>query len=128
MTEENCAATIRALEARRCAAMLAANTGALSELLDESLAYVHSTGARDSRASYLDKLASKLLRYETLELDVATITLSERFALVRGAMKASIATRTGTLAVASLYEAVWMLSAGTWRIIAIQGFVPGAAN
>jgi hypothetical protein len=128
MTDETCAATLRALEARRRDAMLAADTAALNELFDESLAYVHSTGARDSRASFLGKLASKLLCYETLALDVATITASERFALVSGAMKASIATPNGLLAVASQYEAVWMRTGDMWRVIAIQGFVPAAAN
>ncbi|RKP53367.1 nuclear transport factor 2 family protein [Pararobbsia silviterrae] len=123
MTDRDFAADIRALEERRRIAMLAADTATLRTLFDASLVYLHSTGLRDTRESYLDKLEDGTMRYEALAFDVTELIARERFALLRAKMSATITTPKGTFDVASDYEAVWMHSDGTWRAIAIQGFV-----
>ncbi|HZZ06764.1 nuclear transport factor 2 family protein [Paraburkholderia sp.] len=113
---------IRQLEEARCAAMLAGDIAALGELLDEGLVYIHSTGARDNRESYLDKLVSGAMRYEAVRFHVSEIQTRERLALVCGSIEASVRTANGTIEVASQYEAVWMEMNGTWRLTVIQGF------
>ncbi|WP_167061949.1 nuclear transport factor 2 family protein [Burkholderia sp. Ax-1719] len=126
MTDQENVALIRALEEQRRVAMLAADTLALEALFDEGLVYVHSTGGRDSRASYLAKLSSGAMRYEAVTLDVSDIAVRERFALLGGAMAATVrisGAKPATLAIASRYESVWMLSADGWRMVAIQSFV-----
>jgi hypothetical protein len=126
MTNQESAARIRALEAQRRVAMLALDTQALEALFDEGLLYLHSTGGRDSRASYLAKLASGAMRYETLTLDVSDVVVRERFALLSGSMTASVRVagdKPQVLAIASRYEALWMLSANGWRMAAIQSFM-----
>jgi hypothetical protein len=126
MTNQESATLIRALEEERRVAMLAADTQALEALFDEGLLYLHSTGSRDSRASYLAKLSSGAMRYETVTLDVSDVVVRERFALLSGAMVASVRVagdKPQVLEIASRYEAVWMLSADGWRMAAIQSFV-----
>ncbi|MBC8741115.1 nuclear transport factor 2 family protein [Paraburkholderia sp. UCT31] len=113
---------IRQLEEARCAAMLAGDAATLRDLFEEGLVYIHSTGARDSRESYLDKLTSGAMRYEAVKFDLSEIQTGERFALVCGSMTASVRIASGTIAVASQYEAVWMRTNGTWRLGVIQGF------
>jgi hypothetical protein len=126
MTNQESAARIRALEAQRRVAMLASDTQALEALFDEGLLYLHSTGGRDSRASYLAKLSSGAMRYETLTLDVSDVVVRERFALLSGSMTASVRVAgemPKMLAIASRYESLWMLSSDGWRMAAIQSFV-----
>jgi hypothetical protein len=126
MTNQESATLIRALEEERRVAMLASDTQALEALLDEGLLYLHSTGSRDSRASYLVKLSSGAMRYETVTLDVSDVVVRERFALLSGAMAASVRVagdKPQVLEIASRYEALWMLSADGWRMAAIQSFV-----
>lgn len=122
------AEALRALEERRRLAMLAVDTAALRDILDEGLVYIHSTGARDSRSSYLDKLDEGAVRYEELSTEVVEIAVRERFALLRGIMTARVRTPDRTLAVASHYEVVWMRTAEAWRVVAFQGFLPDTAN
>jgi hypothetical protein len=124
MTDVDCVATIRALEALRRIAMRTADTEALRELFDECLVYIHSTGARHSLVSFLDKLAHGAISYGTLTLGAVEIQARERFALLCGMMEGTIHTTVGTLAVANHYEAAWMKCAGSWPVAAIQGFKP----
>jgi hypothetical protein len=128
MNDSDCAADVRAMEERRRVAMLAADTHALRDLLDEGLIYVHSTGGRDTRASYLQKLDDGVMRYESLALDVSEVQARERFALLRGAMSAQVKTANGTIAVASHYEAIWMQAGGAWRLAAFQSFLRDKAS
>ncbi|WP_321957424.1 nuclear transport factor 2 family protein [Paraburkholderia bannensis] len=126
MTNQESAQRIRALEEQRRLAMLAADTQALEALLDEALIYIHSTGARDSRASYLEKLASGAMRYEAVTLDVSDVIVRERFALLSGTMTATVRVAAATpavLAIASQYEAVWMQSEEGWRVAAMRSFI-----
>ncbi|MBN3857443.1 nuclear transport factor 2 family protein [Paraburkholderia sp. Ac-20340] len=123
MTGQPDVTAIRALEEQRRLAMLAADTEALEAIFDESLIYIHSTGARDTRASYLAKLTGGAMRYESVSLDVSDILVRERFALLSGAMAASVQTANGTLSILSRYEASWIRSADGWRIAAMQSFI-----
>ena len=53
---------IRALEARRYAAMRAGDTGALGEVLSDRLVYAHSNAAADSKDSFPSTLTDGSLR------------------------------------------------------------------
>lgn len=102
--------------------MLAGDTAALGDLFDESLIYIHSTGARDSREDYLARLSSGAMRYEAVKFHVSEIQTRARVAIVCGAIEASVRIASGTIAVASQYEAVWMRTNSSWRLNVIQSF------
>jgi uncharacterized protein DUF4440 len=111
---------VRALEDRRYAAMLAGDIAVLDELLSDRLAYTHSTGGRDTKASYLEKVRNGTFVYDSIEHPVDTILAGEDYALVVGQMVARV-WRSGeltTLRNAAL--AVWVREEGTIRLLAYQ--------
>jgi Domain of unknown function (DUF4440) len=81
---------VRRWEQRRCEAMLAGDVPTLKDLLSEQAVYVHSTSARDSRASYLQKISSGALRYLQLSFFDLDIQISEGVVLVTGCMAATV--------------------------------------
>lgn len=107
-------------EARRLA-MLTADTGALTAMCDEALVYVHSSGVTDSRESYLQKLDSGALRYETLEFVAPRVRVIGTTGLVHAGMRATVLRGGGRHAVASSTLAVWTFGEGRWTLQAVQG-------
>src|SRR5262245_60455752 len=60
------ARAIRALEDRRYQAMTAADVATLDELLSDDLVYGHSDATRDTKKSYLDRVAGGYFDYGPL--------------------------------------------------------------
>jgi hypothetical protein len=110
---------LAAEEARRLA-MVAADTAALDTLLSDALAYTHSTGAVDSKASYLQLLAGGALRYETLEFVAPQARLLGTAGLVSAVMRATIRKGDVRREIASSYLAVWERTAAGWVLQAVQ--------
>jgi hypothetical protein len=54
---------VYAAEERRTRAMVDGDVAALAELIDDDCRYVHSSGAVDNKASYLEKLQSGAFGY-----------------------------------------------------------------
>ncbi|MDB5848700.1 MAG: hypothetical protein JWP29_2452 [Rhodoferax sp.] len=126
VTARNEAGLAAAEEARRLA-MLAANTRALKALCAETLVYVHSSGATDSRESYLHKLNSGALRYEALAFVAPRYTLIGTTGLVHAGMRATVLRGGGRHAVASNTLAVWTFEEGRWTLQAVQASPLAAA-
>ncbi|MEV5409688.1 nuclear transport factor 2 family protein [Thermopolyspora sp. NPDC052614] len=61
--------SILAAEARRLAAMTAGDVAALDALLAEDCLYVHSTGATDTKTTYLEQFATGAIKYLSLSVD-----------------------------------------------------------
>ncbi|WP_411884789.1 nuclear transport factor 2 family protein [Polaromonas sp. YR568] len=112
---------LAAEEARRLA-MLAADTAALDTLLSDALAYTHSTGVTDSKASYLRLLANGALRYEALEFAAPQARLlgAGTTGLVSAVMRATILKGEVRRDIASSYLAVWEHTASGWVLQAVQ--------
>ena len=58
--------TITDLEERRLAAMVAADTDALDDILADDLSYVHTTAALDTKESLTSGLSAGRLNYESI--------------------------------------------------------------
>jgi hypothetical protein len=110
---------LAAEEARRTA-MLAADTARLGTLLSDTLAYTHSTGVTDSKASYLQLLAGGALRYETLEFVAPQVRLLGTAGLVSAVMRATVLKGDVRRDIASSYLAVWEHRAAGWVLQAVQ--------
>lgn len=110
-------------EEKRRQALLANDTASLSEIMAPSLVYVHSTGGRDSRPSYIESLTSGTLRY--LEVHFSQLQahpLSDDAVVVTGRMKAAIIRFGQAREVNSHFMTVWARDAqGHWRLHAHQG-------
>ena len=107
-------------EARRLA-MLAADTRALAAMCAETLVYVHSSGVSDNRESYLQKLDSGALRYETLEFVAPRVRVIGTTGLVHAGMRATVLRGGGRHVVASSTLAVWTFGEHGWLLQAVQG-------
>lgn len=101
-------------------AMLNADIQRLEALLEESLCYVHSTGVTDSQASYLHKLASGALRYQSLEFAAPRFTLIGNTGLVHAEMRATVLRGGNAHAVTNSYLAVWQHGVSGWTLHAVQ--------
>ncbi len=113
-----------AAEEFRRLAMLVADTSRLASMLSESLVYVHSSGVRDSRDSYLDKLTSGALRYETLEFTEPHYRLLGSVGMVHAGMRATVLRNGGRHAVTSSTLAVWQYADRGWQLLALQASPP----
>lgn len=112
---------LAAEEARR-QAMLANDAAALGALLSDALIYTHSSGGKDSRQSYLQKLISGALHYERVGFEQPTARVIGTVGLVMATMRASISSHTGIRReVNSNYLAVWEHGASGWMLQLIQG-------
>jgi Domain of unknown function (DUF4440) len=131
--------SLRAAEAARLQAMQNNDGAALGALLSDTLMYQHSSGARDTRQSYLARMASGSLRYETVEF------LTPEFRLIGGggcvglvhARMLATVVRDGTpREIANAYLAVWEHgdnddsehNPSGWKLVALQGTTVVAAT
>ncbi|CAM3665584.1 nuclear transport factor 2 family protein [Polaromonas hydrogenivorans] len=112
-------------EQRRRDAMLAGDSVALEALLSDAIVYVHSTGARDTRDSYLRKICDGALRYLRLEWSDLQVQVLPSAALVTGRMQATVLKDGQEKHVSSVFLTVWVpepFDAGSaWRLRAHQG-------
>lgn len=113
-------------EEQRRQAMLNGDTAALNGLLSDGLVYVHSTGARDSKSTYLAKLASGSLKYLSLSFEDVQVHAAGAGHVVTGRMSAEVSKDGQSKAVRSLFMTVWMPELGaqgtpSLRMLAHQG-------
>jgi ketosteroid isomerase-like protein len=108
---------VLALENERYAAMLAADADALDRLLSSRLVYVHSTGGRDTKAEYLDRVRSGFFVYETIDHPVDQIIVAGGAAVVVGAMDARVQRDGKLVDLRNSVCAVWADEDGTWRLV-----------
>jgi len=119
-------AQVLACEQRRQKALLAGDTQTLSKLLSQDLIYVHSTAVRDSRSTYLAKLQTGSLSYQSLTFEDLQVQVQGESAIVNGRMQAQIVKEGQVKAVRSLFLTVWWLEKNDpdepeWRLRAHQG-------
>lgn len=113
-------------EEQRRLAMLGGDIAALDGLLSEGLIYVHSTGGRDTKTTYLDKLASGSLKYLTLSFEDLQVHGAGPVQVVTGRMSAEVSIQGQSKAIRSLFLTVWMPESGAdgqqgLRMLAYQG-------
>jgi hypothetical protein len=118
MTTED---TIRALEDERYAAMLNSDVATLERLLSGRLVYTHSTGGRDTKASYLAKVRGKSIVYESIDHPVDEIIVTGGTAVVIGGMNSRLQLGGEARELHNTITAVWVEEDGAWRLIAFQG-------
>jgi ketosteroid isomerase-like protein len=112
-------------EQRRRDAMQAGDSASLEALLSDTIVYVHSTGARDTRDSYLRKISDGALRYLHLEFSHLQAQVTAGAALVTGRMSATVLKEGQEKQISSVFLTVWVpepSDAGSaWRLRAHQG-------
>jgi len=113
-------AAVRELESRRYAAMCRGDAAAVEALLADSLVYTHSTGAADSRSSYLDGLRSGKWRYRKIERPIENIQVHGECAIVTGQVRIDILVDGAPKILNSRFTDVWIMGPQGWRMAAWQ--------
>ena len=112
---------ILALEETRRNAMLQSDVPTLDRLVLDGMLYTHSSGGKDTKASWLAKLSAGSLRYENLVFSDLNVTVINGTALLTGHMKATAVHAAQARLVDSLYLAVWVKLPAGWQLVAVQG-------
>jgi ketosteroid isomerase-like protein len=113
-------ARIRQLEDERYQAMLDGDVETLGRLLSARLTYTHSSGDRDSRESYLEKVRDGYFVYRSVAHPVDRIEILVGAALVIGEMHASAEVGGRAAEISSRALAVWAQDGEDWTLIAYQ--------
>ena len=113
-------ARIRQLEDERYQAMLDGDVETLDRLLSARLSYTHSSGDRDTKESYLQKVRDGYVVYRSVTHPVDRIEVLAGAALVIGEMHASAQIGGRAAEIDSRALAVWAEAGGDWTLIAYQ--------
>jgi ketosteroid isomerase-like protein len=120
MTDTDIAAQISALEVRRYQAMTDGDADALDDLLSADLVYGHSDATRDTKQSYLDRIATGFFDYGPLSHPEAAIVVQGDCAIVAGDMRGEVQVAGQTRVLNSSALAVWVRENEKWVLLAFQ--------
>lgn len=114
-------ARLHAADDARVAATLAADRAGLDATLSADLLYAHSNGAVDSKASYIDLVASGRSKYLVYDYVKRSFSFPEPgIALMTGQVHVKSASADGDKDHILSFLAVWREEAGSWRFLAWQ--------
>ena len=111
-------ATVLAAEDRRYQAMIDTDLPTLDRMLDDRLSYAHSSGARDTKAEYLEKVRSGYYDYLRIDHPVERVEVIGDTAMVIGRMTCDLTVQGILKTIDNLALAVWVRADGDWRLLA----------
>jgi hypothetical protein len=117
MTDDDVAGVLAA-EDCRYQAMLDADLHTLDELCADELSYTHSSGVRDTKAEYFEKIRTGYYVYHRIDHPVQRVEVAGDTAIVVGRMTADIHSGGVRKTIDNLALSVWTRSAGQWRLLA----------
>ncbi|MCV2490630.1 nuclear transport factor 2 family protein [Geodermatophilus sp. YIM 151500] len=109
---------VLAAEDRRYRAMQDGDLTTLDELCADGLSYAHSSGARDTKAQYLEKVRSGYYVYRRIDHPVERVDVVGDTAIVVGRMTADLEVRGTPKTIDNLALAVWTRASGNWELLA----------
>jgi ketosteroid isomerase-like protein len=111
-------AAVLAAEDRRYRAMVETDLATLDLLLDDRVSYAHSSGVRDTKAEYLEKVRSGYYDYLRIDHPVERVEVVGDTAIVVGRMTCDLTVQGTAKTIDNLALAVWTRAAGDWRLLA----------
>jgi hypothetical protein len=112
---------LKAADDERVAATIAADQSRLAAILSDDLHYAHSSGAVDTKASYMESLTSGRLKYVSMQYEARDFTFpAPGVALMIGRANVEVAKADGKTAMKLTFLAVWREEQGHWRFLAWQ--------
>jgi ketosteroid isomerase-like protein len=115
------AAVNQAVEAHR-KAMVDVNRERLAELTADKLSYGHSAGKVESKAEFIDAVASKKTIFKTITLENPSVVVAGNSAIARHIFVSDLETdgKPGSVKIGVLQ--VWTREGGGWKLLARQAF------
>ena len=112
---------LRAADDERVAAILAGDRARLTAIFSDDLRYAHSSGLVDSKASFIDALATGRTKYLVWESAERNFTFpAPGIALLTGRTRIKVAKAEAVAEMTLNYLAVWREEKGQWRFLAWQ--------
>jgi hypothetical protein len=102
----------------RYQAMIDADLPELDRLLADQVSYAHSSGVRDTKAEYLQKVRTGYYDYWRIDHPVERVEVVGDTAIVVGRMTAHLGVDGVAKTIDNLSVAVWVRTAGDWRLLA----------
>src|SRR4051812_49444329 len=90
----------------------------LDELFADELSYAHSSGARDTKSQYVEKVGSGYYVYRRIDHPVERVEVVGDTAIVVGRMTADLTVQGTRKTIDNLALAVWTKDGGDWRLLA----------
>lgn len=113
-------ADLRDAQARRFRAMTEGNWETLASLLADDLVYTHTTGAVDSKATFLDHQTSGVLRYEAVEPKDPLARTYGDVGVITGTARMRVRIRGDHRAFRIRFTDVYARDEGGWKLVAWQ--------
>jgi ketosteroid isomerase-like protein len=111
---------ILALEAERCAAIIAKDEAALRRLLHDDMIYTHSSGLADTKSSFIDAVCSGKFDYKRIEHTKEQVRRYGDTALVSGQASIDIDVEGEPRKLNLCYLAAWARTRDGWKFAAWQ--------
>jgi hypothetical protein len=119
--DDSALAAVRAADDARVAAILAGDSAKLSAVLSDELRYGHSTGAVDTKASFIESLSSGRLKYIDFKYEERRFNMAgPGVAVMSGQAKVKSMSDKGPSEAVLNFLAVWREEDGHWRFFAWQ--------
>jgi ketosteroid isomerase-like protein len=112
------AAAVLAADHRRYRAMIETDLATLDQLLDDRVSYAHSSGIRDTKAEYLEKVRSGYYDYLRIDHPVERVEVVGDTAIVVGRMTCDLTVQGTPKTIDNLALAVWVRTGTAWRLLA----------
>lgn len=118
-------AALKAADKTRVSAMQKGDRDALSAIFSDELRYSHSNGLVDTKASFIDILATGKTKYIGYDYEEQNFTFpAPGIALMTGRTHVRAVTATGEMDSVLSFLAVWREEKGQWRFLAWQSCKP----
>ena len=109
---------LRAAEAARFKANVDADTVVLGQVLDDDLEYVHSNGALDGKASFIESLTSGKRDYVATTFEIQGVRILGDVAIIRGTAKVTVADHGQSKDLDLGYTDIWVWKDKRWQMTA----------
>ena len=108
--------TVRELEKRRFATIVAGDWDGFAALCDTDLRYVHASGAVDTRDSYLQKLRGGFYDYHRIDSAVDRVLVTPDVVLLHGTMSLDLRAGERELSLENILLSAWVRRDTSWLL------------
>ena len=109
---------VLAAEDRRYEALLGPDLPTLERLFHDRLSYAHSSGVRDTKDQYLEKIRNGYYDYARVDHPVERVDVLGNTAVVIGRMTADLTVQGTQKTIDNLSLAVWTKDSEEWQLVA----------
>jgi ketosteroid isomerase-like protein len=101
-------------------AMIAGDVDALARLLADDLVWTHSSGKKDTKGSFLDRIASRSADYRSLEVVDDAVSSHGDILIHHGTLTGRVIVAGREKELSNRFLSVWKWSTGAFQLLAWQ--------